>query len=167
MYAPTPRLMRSRTDTVIAGVAGGLARYFAIDPVFVRLILIALCFSGVGILLYPILWLVMPLEPTGSAAASADHAVFVAQGSPLREPRYDPMSGQPNEPEEIPIENITPGAPTPDGSQRRNQWLGYALLIVGALFLLSTVVGLSGLIAKLLFPAILIGAGVYLLRRGS
>src|SRR5690348_13433160 len=62
MYTPTQRLMRSRTDKMIAGVAGGIAQYLAIDPVIVRLALVALCFTGVGVLLYPVLWLVMPLE---------------------------------------------------------------------------------------------------------
>ena len=165
MYTPNQRLMRSRSDTIIAGVASGIGRYFAVDPVLVRLALIAFCFSGVGIFIYPILWLVMPLEPAANAGDMRE--VFVAHGSAVQRPRYDPMSGLPNEPEEIPIENINPSATTPETSERRNQWLGYALLIVGVFFLLSMVAGLSGLIAKLLFPAILIGAGIYLLRRNG
>jgi phage shock protein C len=36
------RLYRSRRDRVIAGVAGGLAEYFAVDPVLLRVILVAL-----------------------------------------------------------------------------------------------------------------------------
>src|SRR5215510_3873125 len=65
-----PRLMRSRTEVIIAGVCGGLAEYFAIDPVIVRLIFVlATLTSGIGLLVYPILWLVMPKAgaPTGSA----------------------------------------------------------------------------------------------------
>ena len=57
MYNPTQRLMRSRTDKIIAGVAGGIGQYLAIDPVIVRLAFVALCFTGVGVLLYPVLWL--------------------------------------------------------------------------------------------------------------
>ena len=55
MYNPTERLMRSRTDKVFAGVAGGIGQYLAIDPVIVRLAFVALCFTGVGIFLYPVL----------------------------------------------------------------------------------------------------------------
>ena len=56
-----PRLMRSRTEVIIAGVCGGLAEYFAIDPVIVRLIFVLVTLtSGIGLLVYPILWLVMP-----------------------------------------------------------------------------------------------------------
>src|SRR5215210_6866298 len=70
MYTPTQRLMRSRTDKMIAGVAGGVGQYLAIDPVLVRLAFVALCFTGVGVLLYPVLWLIMPLE--GSQRATPD-----------------------------------------------------------------------------------------------
>ncbi len=56
-----PRLTRSRTDRMVAGVCGGLAEYFAIDPVIVRLIFVLVSLtSGIGVLLYPILWIVMP-----------------------------------------------------------------------------------------------------------
>lgn len=58
------RLYRSRTDRVIFGVCGGLAKYFEIDPVVIRLAWILLIiFAGTGILFYIIAWLIMPLEP--------------------------------------------------------------------------------------------------------
>src|SRR3989442_8654473 len=66
---PTPeppvskRLTRSSSDRVIAGVAGGLGRYFGIDAVIVRLILIVLVFAGgAGIILYGAAWLLVPSE---------------------------------------------------------------------------------------------------------
>ncbi|NLG06259.1 MAG: PspC domain-containing protein [Candidatus Pacebacteria bacterium] len=61
---PIKRLTRSKTDNIVAGVAGGLANYFEIDPVLVRLIL-ALTFipGGIpGLLIYIIAWIIMPLE---------------------------------------------------------------------------------------------------------
>jgi len=65
-----PRLMRSRTEVIIAGVCGGLAEYFAIDPVIVRLIFVLVTLtSGIGLLVYPILWLVMP--KAGATATGA------------------------------------------------------------------------------------------------
>ncbi len=58
------RLYRSRTDRQIAGVAGGLAEYLGIDPTLVRLGFIFLTLAGGhGVLLYIILWLVMPEAP--------------------------------------------------------------------------------------------------------
>ena len=59
------RLYRSRTDTKIAGVCGGLAEYFNIDPTIVRLIFVILLLPGglPGFLPYIIMWLIVPLKP--------------------------------------------------------------------------------------------------------
>lgn len=59
------RLYRSRTQRNIAGVAGGIARYFGIDVVIVRLLFILgtlLTSLGTGISIYIVLWLLMPDE---------------------------------------------------------------------------------------------------------
>jgi phage shock protein C len=58
------KLFRSRRQRVLAGVAGGLAQYFNIDPIIVRVLLVvATILHGVGVLLYIILWIVIPEEP--------------------------------------------------------------------------------------------------------
>ncbi len=58
------RLYRSRTDAMIGGVCGGLAQYLNVDPTVIRLILILMALlGGHGILVYLILWLVIPIEP--------------------------------------------------------------------------------------------------------
>lgn len=59
-----PRLTRSRTDTMVAGVCGGLGAYFALDPVIVRLIFVLVTLtSGLGIPVYVVLWMIMPKDP--------------------------------------------------------------------------------------------------------
>ena len=63
------RLMRSETDRMIAGVCGGLAEYLNLDPVLVRLAFVVLGLaSGVGLVLYVLLWLVMPTPSRGQPA---------------------------------------------------------------------------------------------------
>jgi len=59
------KLYRSRTDQKIAGVAGGLAHYFDLDPTLIRvLFVIALFLSfGFALFMYLALAFVMPLEP--------------------------------------------------------------------------------------------------------
>ncbi|MBM4170717.1 MAG: PspC domain-containing protein [Ignavibacteria bacterium] len=58
------RLYRSRKYRVFGGVAGGLAEYFNIDPVLMRVIFVVLVLTkGFGILLYIILWIVIPEMP--------------------------------------------------------------------------------------------------------
>ncbi len=60
------RLMRSETDRMIAGVCGGLAEYLNVDPVLVRLAFVVLGLaSGVGLVLYVLLWLLMPTPSRG------------------------------------------------------------------------------------------------------
>lgn len=168
MYTPTQRLMRSRHDKIIAGVAGGIAQYLAVDPTIVRLAFVALCFTGVGVLLYPLLWLVMPLESSGQAAGNHAHEVFVAPGSTPRQPRFDPMTGAPIDPEaEIPITNVNSGSRLADAQARRNRLLGIILLSVGAFILITMIPGVGHLIGRFLFPILLIGAGIILLRRYS
>lgn len=61
----TKRLYRSRTDKVIAGVCGGIAEYFNIDPVIIRVIAILLLLPGglPGFVPYVIMWIIVPLRP--------------------------------------------------------------------------------------------------------
>jgi phage shock protein PspC (stress-responsive transcriptional regulator) len=62
---PEPkRLYRSRDDRVIGGVCGGLARYFGIDPVIVRIAAVVLLFfGGASALAYVAFLLLVPEEP--------------------------------------------------------------------------------------------------------
>jgi phage shock protein C len=57
------RLLRSKSDRIVAGVSAGLAEYFEIDPIIVRLLFVLVTFTvGSGILIYIVLWIVMPEE---------------------------------------------------------------------------------------------------------
>src|SRR3546814_20612939 len=59
------KLMRDPDDKVFGGVCSGLGHYFGIEARWVRLILVLLfIFGGTGLLLYIILWIVMPLART-------------------------------------------------------------------------------------------------------
>jgi len=58
------RLYRSRTDRRIAGVCGGIAQYFNIDPTLVRLLaVLGLLFFGGTFWVYLIMAIVIPSEP--------------------------------------------------------------------------------------------------------
>ncbi len=59
------RLVKSRTDSKLAGVCGGLAAYFDVDPTLARVLyLAATFFTGIvpGVILYFVLALVMPAD---------------------------------------------------------------------------------------------------------
>ena len=99
-------LRRSRTDKVIAGVCGGLGRQFGVDPVLLRIAFVVLTLAnGVGILLYIIAAVVMPLERPGEPPAAARPVdpgsgrmivggALVALGAVLLIDRFVPVAGQ-------------------------------------------------------------------------
>jgi phage shock protein C len=63
-----PRLRRSTDDKVVAGVCGGLGRYFGVDPLFFRLAFVVLAIGGgSGVLLYIVAWLIIPQEKSGDS----------------------------------------------------------------------------------------------------
>lgn len=57
------RLLRSRTDRMIGGVCGGLANFYGLDSSIVRIAMVLLTlFAGMSILVYLIMWLIIPVE---------------------------------------------------------------------------------------------------------
>jgi phage shock protein PspC (stress-responsive transcriptional regulator) len=123
----TKRLYRSRTDRMIAGVAGGMADYFGIDPTIVRLVWVLLLLPGgiPGLLPYLICWIVMPEEPVGAATAPG--------AEPPRPPRPGEATATPIPPAEpdprVPTMPNATGTPTatpytpPTGEQAKAESL--------------------------------------------
>jgi phage shock protein C len=159
------RLSRSSTDKVLGGVCGGLAHYFGIDPVIVRLIMIALFFAGgMSLFIYPALWLVMPVDgmtqPTLGAGLrdmrqqvqsfgqQASQQVQSAFSAPPATPRFDPQTGQPL---------------NASNSENRSRVLGLVLLGIGTL-MLASFFPYGG---QLVFALMILGGGLYLLRRSN
>jgi len=69
---PRPQLRRSRSDKVLGGVSGGLADYSGIDALLWRVGFVALALAGgTGIVVYLLLWLLMPAEPVGTPGVPA------------------------------------------------------------------------------------------------
>jgi phage shock protein C len=65
------RLVRPRMGRMIAGVCQGVALTYGWDPTLVRVIFVLLaCFSGVGLILYVVLWVAAPEEPLLLQAAA-------------------------------------------------------------------------------------------------
>ncbi len=66
------KLMRSSTDKKLGGVCAGLADYLDMDVTLVRVlwVIIGFCAAGTGILVYLVLWIVLPLAPLPVAVAT-------------------------------------------------------------------------------------------------
>jgi phage shock protein C len=140
------RLVRSRHDKMIAGVCGGLGAYLRLDPAVVRVFFVLLALGdGIGVLLYLILWLVMPAESHLRQAPSAGQGMSDRARS-MRE-------------------ELREAAQNPD--PRAATIVGAALILVGAFTLLRrlNLAWLAWLDMDLLWPLLLIVAGVMLLAR--
>lgn len=102
------RLYRSRDDRIIAGVAGGLAEQYRLDPSLVRIIwaVLILPTGGLALLLYVLMAFIVPEEPAGDARWAA------WDRGPMGEPWTDPSTGQPPLgplPMDVPASSTTAG----------------------------------------------------------
>ncbi|SBT47506.1 PspC domain-containing protein [Micromonospora auratinigra] len=88
--APYKQLRRPVTDRMIAGVASGVGRYFAVDPTLVRVTfaVATLLTGGLAALAYPVMWFLMPEEPADAPAWP--HPAGTAPGWP---PAAPPAAG--------------------------------------------------------------------------
>jgi phage shock protein C len=137
----TRRLYRSRTDTVLGGVAAGLAHYLNADPALVRIawaILVPIT-SGAAFLAYIVAWIVVPEEPKAATGTDGDpgDAAMPAAGSTTTVSRAGPDSG------------------------RAGLVVGIGLVLIGIWFLVRDY--LPEVNWNLLWPAILIGIGALIL----
>jgi phage shock protein C len=145
----TRRLYRSRTDTVLGGVAAGLASYLNADPALIRIawaILVPIT-SGAALLAYVVAWVVIPEEPASEAAAVASDEDAV--GRPEMAAAWMPGSSAP----------VTDTAPRNEG--RAGLVVGIGLVLIGLWFLVREY--LPPIDWNLVWPAILIGIGILIL----
>ena len=140
------RLYRSRTDTVIGGVAAGLANYLNADPVLVRIawaILVPIT-GGAALLAYVVAWIVIPEEPASDPSSEPK----AATGAEVVAARM-PGSSAP----------VTDTATRNEG--RAGLVVGIGLVLIGLWFLVREY--LPPINWSLVWPAILIGIGVLIL----
>ena len=61
---PPRKLYRSKTNRQVAGVCGGLAEHFNLDPTLIRVLFVVLAvLGGSGVILYVAMWIIVPKEP--------------------------------------------------------------------------------------------------------
>ncbi|MEI6749272.1 MAG: PspC domain-containing protein [Bacteroidota bacterium] len=130
------RLYRSVEHRVIGGVAGGLADYFDIDPVIIRLVFVIVALAGGGgLLVYLILWIVLPenIAPNFTYQKSQP-------GFSQAEPQAKEETGNTNESDWKGKADQSSGSPVSNGNKERNTGGligGLVLITLGCLFLIS------------------------------
>lgn len=143
----TPRMYRSVNNRILGGVAGGLGEYFQIDPTLVRIIfiLLALFAGGFGILLYLILWFILPSE---NDTTTHPHTT-------MKNNMQDFRTSVQSMGQRLREENRS-------GS---HLWLGGILVIIGLLVLSNNFGFFNGVSLDKLWPLLLIIGGILLLYR--
>jgi phage shock protein PspC (stress-responsive transcriptional regulator) len=119
------RLYRSAKSKVFGGVAGGIAEYFDIDPIIIRLLFVIIAFAGGGgAIVYLILWIALPLEPIMPFNMNMGSGEPFNPGNPGEQTTADYSTGTSN-PFNIPVK-----------PENRNGLIGGILLIsLGIIFL--------------------------------
>lgn len=143
---PESRLYRSQTDSMVAGVCGGLGNYLNVDPILFRvLFVLALILGGSGLLVYIILWIVIP----------EDNSLAIKKENQNNEPMTD-------------TNNQQTGGEQPQGNQKPqkndgNLWGGLILITLGGIFLIDRFV--PRIDFGDLWPLILIVVGIILITK--
>ena len=139
------RLYRSRDDRILFGVAGGLAEFFDIDPVLVRLgwVLLTVASVGLGALAYVVLAIVTP---------NARQLVSREVG---------PVDDGSNERSEVMVEaSVDEGLPR---RQVARNVFGVGLIIIGMIVLLGNLGVFDSVRWNIVWPAIIVVLGVTIL----
>ena len=151
------RLYRSRSDRIIWGVCGGLAKYFDMDPTIVRVVVVLSIFLGsFGIWAYIILAIVVPLE--GSKVTTPKEAVqenvedMKETASELGREIRSTLAGEEDEPEEV-----------AKVRHRRRNLFGIILIVLGVIFLLGSFNLFWWFNWGNLWPLILVAIGVLII----
>lgn len=142
------KLVRSRTDRMIAGVCSGLGAYLGIETTWVRLFFLVMTLAnGFGLLVYLVLWIIMP--EAGREDATTGQTL---------ESNVEEMANKAQEIAQSVGDAVRSGPPRQAGII-----VGAALIILGGVFLLDTLHIFAWLNFDRLWPLILIVGGLALL----
>lgn len=137
----TKKLYRSRTESMIAGVCGGLAEYFDIDASLVRVGTVLLTLAwGSGLLAYVILWLIVTQKPLESS-------VLESEGE----------------------QKATVETTDSDKSEKDKGvlFVGIILTVLGVLLLMNNYISFAWLSFRRLWPLLIIFVGLMIVMKGS
>lgn len=139
------KLYRSRRVRVFGGIAGGLAQYFNLDPTLVRVLFVVVTIlHGFGILLYIILWIVVPEEPFEIAYKVKTDNQTTADGQPTQTNSM----------------NFDGTQPIPQKQSSGRIVLGIILIVIGLIFFADRIIPSFDLRDVLPIAFVLIGGSL-------
>jgi phage shock protein C len=146
------RLTRSEKERILGGVCGGLAEYFNLDPTLVRLVFVLLALAGgAGLLVYIILWIIMPRHPQVEAREVVGENI-----ADIKKRLVELESG---------VKTAVTGEKAEEWKRSASFWLGVVLVALGLIFLFSSLDIMRWWRWAVLWPVILILLGVLLVWR--
>lgn len=140
------RLYRNTRNRMLGGVCTGLAEYFSIDPVLIRLLFVIFTLHhGIGIIAYIILWIVVPTRAVAVAADTPDGELVL---------------------DDIADDTFAPPTARHGKASGRGSYIGgIALIVIGVLFLFDNFI--PGFGFHEFWPVLLIAVGGALLWKSS
>jgi phage shock protein C len=154
------------SDRILGGVCSGLAADLHVDPLWIRIAFVLLALvQGIGVLLYVVLWVVMPERADAQAGGNSR---FVSMMADIRRAWHDLQAQfggtRPAGPSEPAGGPTSPTTPTNSTWRNPSVALGLILVVVGVLFLADNL----GLVPwNVIWPVTLIVIGVLLLARSA
>ena len=151
------RFYRSREDKKLAGVCGGIAEYFEVDPTLVRLIWVVFTFvGGAGVIAYIIAAIIMPEKPMDISEDETyieieevdEEELNKEEGTAtFQKPRDHRSDNRRNEPK----------------GDNNNVAIGLALVVLGSLFFSRNFLRIHWIDFSYIWPVALILIGVYVI----
>jgi phage shock protein PspC (stress-responsive transcriptional regulator) len=166
------RLYRCRHDKRLAGVSSGLAEYFDIDVSLVRVLwVLSIFFGGIGILLYIVLAIIVPMEPeyvTQPGHRPSDTPTGSGQPEGLTDAEGNPLAA--GSPSGTPGPHAHSGWYVADEAHRHRTggsgigitFFGMILILFGALALIDGYLPGWADNGRFLWPAFILGIGAIL-----
>jgi len=153
--ANVKRLHKSRKDKMIDGVCGGIAEYFDVDPVLVRIIFVLFFFfGGAAIIAYIVGMIIMPRKPLELEEGPGGEEAVEKKAPKAEQKKQEP-------------------APAPSTTSKGSLAIGIVLVVIGAFFLMGNFPFFSGFywwfrghFWDFLIPGVLIIAGIAVISRG-
>jgi phage shock protein PspC (stress-responsive transcriptional regulator) len=156
---------RDRSKGIIAGVCAGLAEYFGVSPMILRLIFVLLAFSGgPAVPAYIILWIILPEKAT----LGVPHQPRAERGMEYRDIVRNNIQDIGSQARNLgqELQSVLGGRPRTEAApSKRILWLGGILIVIGLVSLADALHLLSWFRPDMLWAVALILAGVVMLSR--